>query len=618
MTTNKKTLLRIIVSTILFLAVVLATSLLELSSVAELILFLFVYTIVGYDIVMEAVGGIGRGQVFDENFLMVLATIGAFATGEYPEAVAVMLLYQIGELFQTYAVGKSRGSISDLMDLRPDTARVISDGVEKECIPEEVEVGQILLVKPGERIPLDGIVVSGCSALDTSALTGESLPRDCVPGDSVLSGSISMSGVLEIRVEKAYYDSTVSKILDMVENASGKKARAERFITRFARYYTPAVVILAILQAVIPPLFDGNWVKWIQNAMNFLVVSCPCALVISVPLSFYCGIGAASRHGILVKGGNYLEQLSKIDTFVFDKTGTLTYGEFRIVQVFPENRKQEIISLAAIAEKGSLHPIAQSILREAEDVSQTGWEVSEIAGHGVIAEKDSEIILVGNLKLMERYHIAVDDIRNEKQGTSLYVAHNGIFMGMITLADTLKKEAPAVIRELKSQGCETIMLTGDRDTVAGSIAKSAGIDQYSADLLPGDKVEKMEQLLSTRDGIVAFVGDGINDSPVLMRADVGIAMGGIGSDAAIEAADVVLMYDSLSALPAARRIAKRTMAIVNQNIVFALAVKLLVLAMTPFGIVSIWLAIFADVGVAVLAILNAMRAGTNQGSEQGR
>ena len=612
MSKNKKTFLRIVISVIAFGMVLCFGSVVELSDTIKLGLYLIVYALIGYDIVAEAVGGIGRGQIFDENFLMVLATVGAFATGEYPEAVAVMLLYQVGELFQTYAVGKSRGSISDLMDLRPDMARVLVDGVEKVCDPEDVEVGQILVVKPGERIPLDGVVVSGFSALDTSALTGESVPRDCAPGDTVISGSVSLSGVLEIRTETEYYASTVSKILDMVENASGKKAKAERFITRFARYYTPIVVLLAVLQAVIPPLFDGNWVNSVQNAMNFLVVSCPCALVISVPLSFYCGIGAASRHGVLVKGGNCLEQLSRIDAFVFDKTGTLTYGEFRIVQVVPENRKQEILSLAAIAENGSLHPIAQSILREVKSVQESGWEITEAAGHGMIAEKGGECILVGNIKLMEQYHLDVNQMANDKHGTALHVAHNGSFVGTILLADVLKEEAPSVIRELREQGCKTMMLTGDRNDVAETIAAAAGIDSYEADLLPGDKVEKLEAFMANHPGVVAFVGDGINDSPVLMRADVGIAMGGIGSDAAIEAADVVLMYDTLAALPAAKKIAKRTMSIVRQNIIFALGVKMLVLAITPFGAVSIWLAIFADVGVAVLAILNAMRAGTNR------
>lgn len=609
MNRNKKTLIRILATAILLAAVIVINIRFSLPWIMELLLYVTVYLLIGHDIVAEAVGGIGRGQVFDENFLMMLATIGAFATGEYPEAVAVMLLYQIGELFQRYAVGKSRGSISDLMELRPDTARVLVNGREEERFPEEVEVGEIVVVKPGERVPLDGTVVSGHSALDTSALTGESLPRNCAPGDEILSGSISTSGVLEIKVERAYYDSTVSKILDMVENASGKKARAERFITRFAKYYTPIVVVLALLQAIIPPIFDGNWTQWIHNAMNFLVVSCPCALVISVPMSFYCGIGAASRYGILVKGGNYLEQLSKMETVAFDKTGTLTYGEFRIIHVFPEEKRPEILRIAAIAESGSLHPIARSIMEEAGVVQAEGWNILETAGFGVKAEKETETILVGNRKMMEANGILPISVTTE--GTALYVARNDKCIGLIVIADVLKDDAAAVIGDLKAQDIRTVMLTGDHEPVAAAISKQVGVDTYAAELMPGDKVLKVEQLLGEkrRNGIVAFVGDGINDAPVLMRADVGIAMGAIGSDAAIEAADVVLMYDQLSALPVAKRIAKKTMSIVNQNIVFALGIKLLVLAMTPFGRVSIWLAIFADVGVAILAILNAMRAG---------
>ena len=608
MSGNQKALTRIIFAAVGLAAAALLSHLISMPRVWVVVMYLAVYALIGYDIVVEAVSGIGRGQIFDENFLMVLATVGAFATGEYPEAVAVMLLYQIGELFQRYAVGKSRGSISDLMDLRPDTARILDNGEEREVFPEDVEVGQTILVKPGERVPLDGIVLQGQSALDTSALTGESMPRPCGPGDAILSGVIVTNGVLEIRVEKAFYDSTVTKILDMVENASGKKARAEKFITRFARYYTPIVVLLAVLQAVIPPLFDGQWVRWIQNAMNFLVVSCPCALVISVPMSFFCGIGAASREGVLVKGGSYLEMLAKADWFVFDKTGTLTKGNFEVTQVLPESRREEILAAAAIAERGSLHPIALSICKAAGE-GEAGWAVTEQAGHGVKAEKDTNVILAGNRRLMESHGITVSAC--ETVGTVVYVAKNGEYLGAIVIADALKTDTVDAIRALHQQGAKTVMLTGDNEVVAAAVAKQVGVSHFEAGLLPGDKVDKVEELLEKKDknSVLAFAGDGINDAPVLMRADVGIAMGGVGSDAAIEAADVVLMHDRLSAIPVARKIARKAMGIVRQNIVFALGVKLLVLALTPFGLVSIWLAIFADVGVAVLAILNAMRAG---------
>lgn len=609
MSRNKKALLRIIAAAVLFAAVVL----LKLPGIWKIAAYLAVYLFIGYDVALEALGGIGRGQVFDENFLMFLATVGAFATGEYPEAVAVMLLFQTGELFEHYAVGKARNSIADLMELRPDTARLLADGQELEVMPEEVEPGQIIVVKPGERVPLDGIVLKGTSALDTSALTGESMPRQCQPGEEILSGVISTSGVLEIKVEKAFYDSTVSKILDMVENASGKKSRAEQFITRFARYYTPVVVVLAVILAVIPPLLEGgNWVHWLHNAMNFLVVSCPCALVISVPLSFFCGIGAASRQGILVKGGSYLEQLAKVDTFVFDKTGTLTKGTFSVTQVIPEENREEILQAAAVAEQGSLHPIAQSVLEAAGIPSETGWNVTEEAGFGVTAKQDEQIILVGNDRLLAQHGISVPPV--ETVGTVLFVAKDGVYLGAVIIEDALKEDSVSAVRALRNQGAETVMLTGDRATVAATIAEQVGVSRFEAELLPGDKVDRVERLLK-KDGVLAFVGDGVNDAPVLMRADVGIAMGGIGSDAAIEAADVVLMHDRLSALPKAKSIAKKTMSIVRQNIVFALGVKLLVLALSPFGLVSIWLAIFADVGVAILAVLNAMRAGRGYGEK---
>lgn len=605
---QRKMLCRILASAAALALAALLTHMIVMPKLAEAAIYLAVYALIGYDIVREAIGGIGRRQIFDENFLMFLATVGAFATGEYPEAVAVMLLYQIGELFQKYAVGKSRGSISDLMDLRPDLARVLEDGREREAFPEEVEVGQTIVVKPGERVPLDGVVLRGESSLDTSALTGEAMPRPCKAGDAILSGVIVKTGVLEIQVEKAFYDSTVSKILDMVENASGKKARAEKFITRFARYYTPAVVGLALAQALIPPLFDGQWVRWIQSAMNFLVVSCPCALVISVPMSFFCGIGAASREGVLVKGGSYLELLARSDIFVFDKTGTLTKGSFEVARVLPEERRAEILAAAAIAERGSLHPIAHSITAAAGE-GESGWNITEQAGHGVRAEKDEVELLVGNARLMEQSGIAVQAF--ETTGTLVYVARNGGLLGVIEVTDQLKPDTLEAVSALRRQGAETVMLTGDTEAVAAAVARQVGVSHYESGLLPGDKVRRVEELLARKEknSVLAFAGDGINDAPVLMRADVGIAMGGVGSDAAIEAADVVLMHDRLSAIPVARRIARKTMTIVYENISFALAVKLLVLALTPFGLVTIWLAIFADVGVAILAILNAMRAG---------
>ena len=607
MSQNRKTLIRILLAAV-GLGAVLLSRFLSLPWYGALLMYLAVYFLVGYDIVWEALGGIGRGQVFDESFLMVLATVGAFATGEYPEAVAVMLLYQTGELFQRYAVGKSRGSISDLMDLRPDVARVLEDGRETECLPEEVEIGQIIVVKPGERVPLDGLVRRGSSAVDTSALTGESVPRFCGAGETILSGVIVTNGVLEIEVTKVFYDSTVSKILDMVENASGKKAASERFITRFARWYTPVVVCLALVLAFVPPLMDGQWRVWIGRALNFLVVSCPCALVISVPMTFFCGIGAASRQGVLVKGGNCLEQLAKTDVFVFDKTGTLTEGVFAVTQVLPEENRAEILAAAANAEQGSVHPIARSVLQAAGE-GERGWNVTEEAGFGVCAEKDGSVILAGSLRLLETHRIPVQPV--QAAGTLVYVAKDGAYLGAIVISDRLKTDSVDAVAALREQGARTVMLTGDREAAAAETARLVAVTEYQSGLLPGDKVLAVERLLEqkSQNSVLAFVGDGINDAPVLMRADVGIAMGGVGSDAAIEAADVVLMHDRLSSIPAAKRIAQKTMAIVRQNIVFALGIKLLVLALTPFGLVNIWLAIFADVGVAVLAVLNAMRAG---------
>ena len=604
---NQRTLIRILAAGALFLAAFLIDRLLEPEWYLSLAAFLVVFCLIGYDVVWKAIRGIVHGQVLDENLLMLIAAVGAFCIGEYPEALAVILFYQVGELFQSYAVGKSRKSIASLMDIRPDAATVWKDGEEKTLDPDEVQVGDLIVVRPGERIPLDGTVVDGQSSLNTSALTGESVPVTCRPGDAVLSGSINMSGVLRIRCDKLFYDSTFSKILDLVENASTKKAKAENFISKFAKYYTPIVVALAVVLAIVPPLFTHEWTVWIRRALTFLVVSCPCALVISVPLSFFGGIGGASRQGILVKGGNYLELLSKVNTVVFDKTGTITKGSFEVQQVYPPEAREHILHCAAVAESGSLHPIALSVRRAAGEVSADGYEITEIAGKGVSAEREGQRILVGNAKLLEENGIECtlpDDF-----GTIVCVAENGAYLGAIVISDRVKEDSTAAVAELKAQGCKTVMLTGDNAASAQFVADLVGIDSVAAELLPADKVEKMESLLREKKpgDVVAFAGDGINDAPVLMRADVGIAMGGVGSDSAIEAADVVLMYDTLTSIPLAKRIARKTVRIVRENIVFALSVKIAVLILSAAGLVGMWLAIFADVGVSVLAVLNAMR-----------
>lgn len=609
MNENKKMLFRIAILCIVFLISVSIFQFIPLPWYVQLGVYLLLYVLIGLDVVQAAVGSVGRGQLFDENFLMVLATVGAFATRQYPEAVVVMLLYQIGELFQSYAVDKSRGSISALMELCPEIANVLRDGVYKEVAPEEVAIGETILVRAGERVPLDGVVIKGESLLDTAALTGESIPRPCAPGDEILSGMIVSGGALEIRVEKEFCESTVSKILDMVENAAGKKANTEKFITKFARFYTPVVVIIAVVLALVPPIVDGQWSRWISRAMNFLVVSCPCALVISVPMSFFAAIGAASRRGILVKGGNYLELLDKADIFVFDKTGTLTEGTFSVVDVIPAERRDEILRAAAIAEQYSTHPIARSILTEVGVPEETGWQVEEKAGFGVAARKGETVLYAGNLRYMLDLGLAVSPITAGK--TVVYVAADHTVLGSIIISDVLRQDAAEVIRALKQCGVKTAILTGDRHEAAMDVAAAVGADSVKAQLLPEEKIQHMEKMLleKSKGSVLAFVGDGINDAPVLMRADLGIAMGGIGSDAAIEAADIVLMHDQLSSIVQAKHIAKKTMSIVRQNIVFAIGIKLLVLALTPFDLVSVWLAIFADVGVAVLAILNAMRAG---------
>lgn len=581
------------------------------------VLFLPAYFVIGWDVLWKAARNIAHGQVFDENFLMALATVGAFCTGffgegEYPEAVFVMLFYQVGELFQGYAVGKSRKSIASLMDIRPDYANVERDGQLTQVDPEEVAVGDTITVKAGERVPLDGVVLEGQSMVNTSALTGESVPRQVQPGDDVISGCVNQSGLLRVRVTKPFGESTVQKILDLVENSSSKKAKAENFITKFARYYTPIVVFCALALALVPPLFVGDWVGWVQKALIFLVVSCPCALVISVPLSFFGGIGGASRQGILVKGGNYLEVLANTEIVVFDKTGTLTKGVFNVTAIHPEEYSESgLLEMAALAESYSDHPISRS-LKEAWgqelDASRVG-EVEELSGRGVRAQVDGKTVCAGNDKLME--DIGVKWRPCHHVGTTVHVAVEGKYTGHIVISDEVKPDAKEAIAALKAQGVKkTVMLTGDAKAVGESVAKDLGLDEAYTQLLPGDKVDRVEALLSQKSpkGKLAFVGDGINDAPVLSRADIGIAMGALGSDAAIEAADIVLMDDKPSKIAKAMEISQRTLRIVRQNIVFALAVKLLVLALTPFGIANMWEAVFADVGVMVIAILNASRA----------
>ena len=575
-------------------------------------LYMIPYLLIGFDVLLKAARNICNGQVFDENFLMSLATVGALATGKYAEAVFVMLFYQVGELFQSYAVDRSRRSIAKMMEIRPDYAHVERDGKLIKVDPEELCVGDEIVVQPGERIPLDGKVLEGESLLDTAALTGESMPRAIRPGEHVLSGCINQTGVLRVEVEKEFEDSTVSKILELVENAGSKKAKAEHFITKFARWYTPAVVILALLLALIPPIFVGGWADWLRRALIFLVISCPCALVISVPLSFFGGIGGASKQGILVKGGNYLEVLAKTKTVVMDKTGTLTEGRFSVQQISSVDVSQEVLlEWAALAESYSTHPIA-ICLREAwngeKSTQKRVAQVEEYSGKGVKAEIDGKKVYVGNLSLMEQLGISVPD--KTLQGTAVYVAVDGQYQGCITVADTVKASAVQAIHSLKKLGVQrVVMLTGDRADIAQNVARTVGVDDYFAQLLPGDKVLRVEQLIeSSQAGSTAFVGDGINDAPVLSRADVGIAMGAIGSDAASEAADVVLMDDDLRKLPQAIKIARKTLRIVQQNIIFALGVKGIMLVMGAFGVATMWEAVFADVGVSVIAILNAMRA----------
>ena len=616
---QKKVLYRIIVSAIIYLVLIVAEHTHIFPRIEQLpfslLLFLIPYIIIGWDIVYKAVRNIFHGQVFDENFLMFIATVGAFIVGEYSEGVAVMLFYQVGELFQSYAVNRSRQSITQLMDICPEYANIEEDGEIKQVDPDDVEVGSIIVIKPGERIPLDGIVIEGESMVDTSSLTGESVPRSVRVDSEVISGCVNGSGLLRVRTTKEFDNSTVARILELVENASSKKAKVENFITRFARYYTPVVTIGAFLLAVIPPLlFGGEWFDWLQRACIFLVISCPCALVISVPLSFFGGIGAASSLGILVKGSNYLEAAADMDTVVFDKTGTLTKGEFEVNVIEPENgaSEEEVLQLAAYAEQYSDHPIAASIKRAYqkhgyETDTERLSEVEELAGHGVSAKFDGVEVLAGNAELLKQRGISVNESKHT--GTVVYIAKGGKYKGSIVISDTVKPEAKEAITMLKKAGIKkAVMLTGDRKAAGEAVATQLGIDVVYTQLLPADKVKKVEELLSDEDtGKVAFVGDGINDAPVLTRADIGIAMGTMGSDAAIEAADIVLMDDDTTKIAKVVEIARKTRIIVKQNIVFALGVKALILILGAFGLANMWEAVFADVGVSVIAIINAMR-----------
>lgn len=605
---QKKTLIRIIIS----LVTLVIAAIIPVDGYLRLAVFLVPYLVIGYDILWKAVRNILHGQVFDENFLMAIATVGAFVLGDYLEGSAVMIFYQIGELFQSVAVGKSRKSISSLMDIRPDYANLEKDGEIVESDPEEISIGDIIVVKPGEKIPLDGVIIEGNTSVDTSALTGESVPRSLTEGDDVISGCINLSGVVRVRVTKEFGESTVAKILDLVENSSSKKAKAENFITKFAKYYTPCVVIGAALLAVIPSLITGNWGEWVNRALIFLVMSCPCALVISVPLSFFGGIGGASRCGILIKGGNYLETLARTEIVVFDKTGTLTKGVFNVTAIHPEIISEErLIELAAYAEAYSTHPISRSIRDafNAEIDKSRISEVKELSGRGVSAVIDGKQVYAGNDKLMDDIGVSWHPCHHT--GTTVHVATDNTYAGHIVISDEVKPDSAEAVTALKNTGVKkTVMLTGDAKAVGESTAKQLGLDEVYTELLPDGKVEMVEKLLEEKSdkGRLVFVGDGINDAPVLSRADIGIAMGAVGSDAAIEAADVVLMDDKPSKIALAIDISRRTLSIVHQNIVFALAVKLAVLVLGALGLANMWAAVFADVGVSVIAIINAMRA----------
>lgn len=623
---DKKKLIRIIASLILFFAIFITDKIVKLDTVFNgnlnwlfpFALYLIVYITIGYDVIYKAFANIFHGEFLDENFLMVVATFGAFGLAIYrgvnhldiegfDEACAVLLFYQVGEFFQSYATGKSRKSITSLMDIRPDYANLKTENGVEEVDPEEVKIDDIIVVNPGEKIPLDGKIIKGASTLDTKALTGESLQKEVLEGDEAISGTINLTSQLEIKVEKEFYDSTVSKILELVEKATSQKSKAENFITKFARFYTPIVVGLAVLLAIIPSLITGEWSVWIYRALSFLVVSCPCALVISIPLSFFAGIGAASKYGILIKGTNYLEKFNKANTFIFDKTGTLTKGNFAIKNVYPIEKKDEILHLASIAECNSNHPIALSIMNSYGKDFEKDYVLTNVAGEGIIAEKNGEKIYCGNEKLMENNNI--NFIKNEEVGTVVYVAKNDKFFGSIIIADEIKDGAKETIESLSKNGGKTVMLTGDNEKIAESVAESLKLTDYKASLLPQNKVEEIDKIFKEKkkEDVICFVGDGINDAPSLMRSDIGIAMGGVGSDAAIEAADMVLMHDDLKDLIIAKKISKKTMRIAYENIIFSLAIKMLILILSAFGITNMWIAVFGDVGVAVIAILNAMR-----------
>lgn len=609
--TNRRSLVRICVCAALY-----AATLIVVNTVAmpyewiEPVAFAVIFLAIGWDVLWRAVKNIAHGKLFDENFLMTIATIGAFAIGEYHDAVAVMLLYQIGELFQHYAVGKSRKSIASLLDIRPETATVLRGGKETEVHPSEISVGEIFVVKAGEKLPLDGIVTEGKCNLDTSAITGESLPRSVKAGDNVFSGCINKDGVILVQAISTYDNTTVAKILDLVENATNQKAPAENFITKFSKYYTPVVTLLAVIIGVVPPLFNGEWVVWLRRAMMFLFVSCPCALVISVPMGFFGGIAAASKKGILVKGSNYLEVLAKANVVAFDKTGTLTHGNFAVTKVYPEAQREKVLQTACLAEQHSNHPIAVSICNETQ-YEPFRCVVEEIAGQGICAKGANSTVLCGNAKLMTEkgvLFVPVDD----SEGTVVYVAENGKYIGAIVIADQIKEDSAQAVRQLKEMKCQTVMLTGDNEKTAQAVADKLHIDKRFAQLLPQDKAEKVSQLVK-EGNTVAFVGDGINDAPVLATASVGIAMGAMGSDAAIEAADIVLMQDNPTAIPTAKKISKKTLGIVKQNIVFSIAVKVAVLVLSAVGLLDkigfgMIVAILADVGVCMIAILNSMRA----------
>lgn len=615
---QKRVLIRIIASAVLLAAAIVIDKVLEPSKYLRIAIYLVPYFVIGYDILKKAALGIFHGQVFDENFLMAVATVGAVGLGDFEEGVAVMLFYQIGELFQSIAVGKSRKSISALMDIRPDYANIEKDGKLVRVDPSEVEIGTVITVNPGEKVPIDGIIEEGSTTLNTSALTGESLPRGAKVGDEVISGSVNMTGVIRVKTTKSFGESTASKILDLVENSSMKKSRSENFITKFARYYTPIVCAGALILAAVPPIFNviaGNpsqWQDWLTRAFTFLVISCPCALVISIPMSFFSGIGCASKNGILVKGSNYLEALSNTKYAVFDKTGTLTKGVFEVTGIYPEDgvSVDDLLRLAALAESASSHPISQSIRAAyGKDISQEdASDIKEIAGHGVSATVDGSAICAGNKKLMALCGANITSERTD--GTVVYVSRDGKYIGCITISDVVKPDSKQAMTELKAAGIKTVMLTGDSKATAEKVAGDLGIDTVRSELLPADKVSEVEKLLAEKQKgeTLAFVGDGINDAPVLSRADIGIAMGALGSDAAIEAADVVLMDDKPSKIALAMKISRKTLRIVKENIVFALAVKFVCLVLGAIGIANMWIAIFADVGVMVIAVLNATRA----------